>query len=762
MMESAVLEIEAGPLTAEDLQGIPTEELVGMLPALPEDLQQMASELIEQREAVRLAKLKDLCKRLEAKRDRCVVAKRPIEQRWAEDKRQLVGMTRVINGDRSNVRPGDSERLPPGLNLTASRAMIWSARVTNMMVPGASGQPWTINPTPSPDVWSPDGQPVAPEVAKQMAEAAAGGMREEIKDQWSECHVPQQVRMSAADLVEMGVGILCGPENTRRRKRKFRKISDGQRTVMDVQIDESNRPAWRRVDPRYFYPEMVDCIDKARYAFEVIPLSPSELKDLSRTDGFEKFRDEFAEVLEKKPDLGQWALNVNQWNETAPFKDAIDDRYAVWKFVGYLDRKDSETLGCECMDFGGSDGESELDRQEQMIEVWFCDGHILKADPYILDGSNRLPYYVVPFFKLDDTMFGGSLPWRARDAQDSIHALWHALQHNVSVSAGVIGGFMDGKVEAADGDLAIRGPKMFRIIDADVDDIRKVFSFTTVPNNAEQIMSVLKFRIETFDEEINLPLVAQGQPSESVPTSSGLAMLMNAANIAQKDIAQACEDGWLVPMLESAYAWNMLHSPREDIKGDFDCVATLTSDNVFKDLKAQRLMMLHNMRKDDPELQMRVRPDVLYPQIAQAMEVDAALFYTEEEVAEKQKAAANQPPDPMIALKEQDLALKAQKIQSDNEIAQGKLQIAAQDSDTKQAIARMNVEQAFAELALQEDITLAEIQAGIAKAREAASLKQQDMGIKARVEAEKLAAKERADSVEIMAERNRTPGPILA
>ena len=121
-----------------------------------------------------------------------------------------------------------------------------------------------------------------------------------------------------------------------------------------------------------------------------------------------------------------------------------------------------------------------------------------------------------------------------------------------------------------------------------------------------------------------------------------------------------------------------------------------------------------------------------------------------------------QQPDPMVALKQEEVALKGRKIESDNQIAEGKLQIAAQDSQTKQAIAQMNVEQAYAELALQEDLTLAEIQTGILKAREASSIKQQEMGGKARIEAEKLAAKERADAVEIAAERNRAPGPVLA
>lgn len=771
-----------GPaLTRDALEGIPSDELAAMLPALPDDLRMAAAELIEQREASRLAALKDLCKRLESKRDRSVTAKRPIEQRWAEDMRQLVGMPRVLSGDRNNPRPADTQRLLPGLNLTASRCMIWGARVTNMMAPGASGQPWTVNPTPSPQMMGPDQQPLPVEIAKALAEQAANGMREEIRDQWAECHVPQQVRLAATDMVEIGTGILCGPENVRRRKRRFRKLESAGRSVMDVQIDERTRPAWRRVDPRYFFPEMVESIDKARYCFEVIPLSSSELKDLAATEGFEKYREEFAEVLEKTPDLGSWAMNISQWNELAPFKDAVDDRYAVWKFVGYLDKKDSETLGCECIDLSGEDHEDaearEIDRVEQMVEVWFCDGHILKADPYILDGSDRLPYYVVPFFRLDDTMFGGSLPWRARDAQDSIHALWRALQHNVSVSAGVIGGFIDGKVEAADGTLAITGPKMFRIVDPDISDINKVLSFTTIPNNSGEIMAVLKFRIEMFDEEINLPLIAQGQPSESVPTSSGLAMLMNAANVAQKDIAQACEDGWLVPMLEGAYAWNMLHNPREDIKGDFDCVATLTSDNVFKDMKAQRLMTIHAMRAQDPEMQLRVKEDVLYTQLTQAMEVDSSLFRTEEEVqAKKDEQAQNQPQDPDIIkaqIAQQQAESAEQQRQIDNEFRKidrefdhqermEELRIRDREAGTREYVADASIKIKMLELDGKTNEHASNLQAKVAIEAAKDERENTKIGVGARTEAEKLAAKERADAVEIAAERNRTPGPVLA
>ena len=50
-----------------------------------------------------------------------------------------------------------------------------------------------------------------------------------------------------------------------------------------------------------------------------------------------------------------------------------------------------------------------------------------------------------------------------------------------------------------------------------------------------------------------------------------------------------------------------------------------------KDMRAQRLLMLHNLRAQDQELQIQVDPEVLYSQLAQALEVDASLFRTEDE-----------------------------------------------------------------------------------------------------------------------------------
>lgn len=761
MPTAAVLEVEP-VMTAEMLSGIGPEELALMLETLPEELRAAAVELIEEAQAEKIGKLRELAKKLEGKRDRSVRAKREIESRWAEDKRQLLGIRRNVKASRTQAADSGDEKLPPGLNLTASRSMIWSARITNMMVPGASGQPWSVQPTPSPTVIGPDGVELEIEQAKVIAEDAAGKMAQEIKDQWAECHVPQQVRLAAADMVEIGTGILCGPENYRRKKRKFKKLQGSNgRSVIDVQVEEKTRPQWRRVDPRYFFPEMVDSIDRAQYAFEVIPLTAAELKELAQTEGFKEFANEFHELIEEnpEPDLGEWALNVSNWNAACPYKDAVEGRYAVWKFVGYLGKTEAEILGCECDD--------ELEREEQMIEVWFCEGKILKAEPYILDGANRLPYYVASLFKLDDTMFGGSLPWRARDAQRSIHALWHALQHNVAMSAGTQIGIVEGLMEPMDGDWQVLGQKTWRMLcdpaDLDKADIRRAMSFALIPNNAQQIMEVLKFRIESFDEEINLPLVAQGQPSEAVPTSSGLAMLMNAANIAQKDIAQSCEDNWLVPMLESAYAWNMLHSDDDSIKGDFDCVATLTSDNVFKDMRAQRLLMLHNLRAQDQELQIRVDPEVLYSQLAQALEVDASLFRTEDEVKQiQEQQAQSQPQDPNLIkaqIMQMQFEAEQQQKQADNQFREEdraldhqermrELEIREREAQTREFVAQSN-----------ERIKRMELEGRFLADASKEQTENAKIGVNARLKAQEMAEKRAQDALEIKVE---SPNPRLA
>ena len=93
------------------------------------------------------------------------------------------------------------------------------------MVPGASGQPCgSVQFTPETRLLSVQmALKLEIEQAKVVAEDAAGKIAQ-IKDQWASAHVPAAGPLAAVDMVEMVSGILCGPENYRRKKRKFKKL----------------------------------------------------------------------------------------------------------------------------------------------------------------------------------------------------------------------------------------------------------------------------------------------------------------------------------------------------------------------------------------------------------------------------------------------------------------------------------------------------------------------------------------------------------
>lgn len=746
-------------VSIEAVVGLPPAEFEAAILLLSPEEAELARQMVEEIRLARKSALEDLAKRLQSEKlDPIILAKRHIESRWAEDDRQYYGLDRSrVQADRRQSADAESDSVPPGLNLTASRTNIWTARIVNMVCPG-SMLPGDITPTPEPSVYTPDGMPVDDkEIARTMAEAAASRMRKTIQDQFAECHLAREVRKASSDLCRYGVGVLQGPQQIIPKRTKFKRIQGDGFAVYDVEHISEPRPAWRHVNPRYFFPEMVGCIEDAGYCFELMLLSKREIASLAKQPGFEEYRDCFDEILD--PDYkfevkGEVATSLVEWNEKSPQKEAMDGRVAVWRFFGYLDLKDMQACGHEIPE----------DHEPPLMEIWFCDDKILRAETLIPDGCTRLPYYVTKLFTVDDTMFGGGIPYQGREAQASIHSLWRAAQHNVSVSAGVQLGYADGVIEPLDGDPRVRGPKTWLLKD-ESKSIKDALSAIIIPNNAEQFLKLLEIRIQLFDEEVNLPLIAQGQPDQATPTASGLALQMRAASVAIMNIGQNCEDGWVAPILESAYHYNMAHNPDESIKGDFDCVPRLVSDNVMREIKAQNLMLLNQMRLQDPEIAIRIKPDLFFPRLATALEQDSELFLTEEEV-QAQKQQQQQPPDPKMLQVEVDRMRAEAEIQFrqfdrelDNQERMRELDIREREAQSREFVAIKQLEVKLAEIADAKQTTVDKIaaQIGVENMRQAS--KKTELGVKARVEAEKLAQKAQMDQFEANVE---SPNPRLA
>ena len=767
---------------AEELRRIamlPAEELEIMLPLMSPEMREQVLDLQAELKEQRAAALRDLVKRLENEKLAPIVhAKRPIEARWAEDDRQYYGFDRVPTkkADRQGVpSEGGDDPVPPALNLTAPRTNTWTARIVNMTCPG-SHLPGGIEPTPDPALAEQQqaapaapvpGAPVESDSIEQRAANAAFRMNRVVRDQFAECKLPREVRKAAAFLCRWGTGVLAGPFQMRPKRVRFRELHGPNGPVYAPVMASDVKPIWRHVNPRHFFPEMVSDIADASYAFELMLLTQRELGDLRNMPGFAGFDDAFDHLLAKdyQPMVrGEIATSLTQWNSTSPCKEATENRLAVWRFFGYLDKKDMEVCGC---DLDGYDVTG--DAPPPLVEVWFCDGHVLRADTMIPEGTARLPYYVTSLFPVDDTMFGGGIPYAGRDAQESINALWRAAQHNAVVTAGPQIGYQQGLAEPTDDDYRVRGPKTWRILDPSK-NINDVLSQMIIGNNAEQYIRLLELRMQMFDEEINLPLVAQGQPDVATPTSSGLTMQMRAASVAILNVGQNCEDGWVTPLFESAYHYNMVHHPDPSIKGDFDCVSKLVSDSVMREIKAQNLLVLANMRKEDPELSLRVNPSTFYPRLAIALEQDADLFLTETEVEARQAKMPPPPPDPKIlqieAQREQfqmDMQWRERDRELDYQERMRELDIREREAESRDRVAMLSLQAKIAEIAAAQELTVAEMQQrlGLDLEREATkraqiatqeAQKERELGARVRTEAEKMAQRDAENQLEVSVE----------
>lgn len=768
----SVAVVEVAPLDPAEMVAeiaqLPRDQFLLAVEALPPDLRELAEQMHEELRVNRLQLLSDLAKKLQSdKLDPIIRAKRVIEDRWAEDERQYNGLDRnIAKADRKQFADAEVEAIPPPLNLTGNRTNIWAARVINMVCPG-SILPGDTVPTPDPTMaggQTPQTQDNF-EGRRREAERRAQKMSRVIRDQFAECALPRDLRRAAHDLCKLGFGVLSGPHQRLPKRTKFKSAGvAGGLTVYQAETGSKPRPTWSYLNPRYFFPEMVKRIEDASYAFELQLLTKRELHTLSTQFGFRQFADNFAELLDpdyKATIKGEIAANLTQWNSKSSCRDAIEDRFAVWRFIGHVDQKYLQALGLS------EPGEL----RPQLMELYFCEDKILYADYLIPDGVARLPYYGVSLYDIDDTMFGVGIPYLARDGQASINALWRAAQFNALVSAGPQLGYIKGRARPLDGDYRAQAPKSWEIDDTQARSINDVISALMIPNNSRDLLALLQMRIQLFDEEINLPLIAQGQPDQATPTASGLQLQMRAASVAILNIGQACEDGWITPLFESAYHWNMIYNDDESIKGDYDCVSRLVSDNVMREIKATNLLMLSSMKAQDQDLATRLKPDIFYPRLMTALEQDVDMIMTDAELQEAAKNRPQPPPDPRLLdaetkrrQVEADIEFRRMDRELDHQERMRELDIRDREAIAREYVADRQLEVQLVEIAERSNLSLESLRTqlgmaaikeqtkvGIAAAREQTARARDGQRLQA--EAEKIAARERETALEVQVEQ---------
>jgi len=611
-------------------------------------------------------------------------------------------------------------------------------------------------PMPGPQgVPSPPMRPVTKaDLAKmeiEESEKRADRMRGYMDDQLTECRYNAEQRKAIVDGCKIGTGIIEGPVVAGSFKKARYKLPDGQWVV---QMEEEPAPEFKAIDPWNFYPLPAEHITKCEGVFIDQIMNRREIQELKILPGFDV--EMIDEILREKPEhstryASSLVERANITGETQP----TDNRYSVWKFTGSLNRDDLEDLGI--------DVDEEMDIVDPIIEAWFCNTRLLKIKRHALEGGYRLPYYVWNYEESETTLFGYGVPYFMRDSDRVIQSTWHMILHNAALSAGPQMVRHKGSIEPADGTEEIAGGmKQWYFTDPEK-KITDAFQLFQIEARIDELQAVHERARENADEELAFPLLAQGEPTEAVPTSSGMAMLMNASNVVQRRIAQSYDDEILEPSISALYDYNMIYLEDDEAKGDMTIRPQGATKLVVKDMQAQHLMVIADMTTNDRFAPL-MKDEELLKGILKAAEVDPEAFMKSEEElkdqgpspleqaemdhllaeTEKLKAEAQnlmQPealpggPEPMSPKDIAEIQLSYDKLEVELEVTQMKLQQAAVEATKIEGIKAAEIEARF-DLAQRADETKRLIAQIENRRKEAVE------GYMARLKAKELAQKE--------------------
>ena len=671
-----------------------------------------------------------------------------IEERWLADYRQYHGKydeatQRALDADQSGSKVF--------VNITRNKTSAAEARLQDMLFP-TDDRNWAIRPTPIPSLADAkpgeqmviDGQQVdkkalAAEIQKD-AKTKAEAMQLQIDDQLKEAKYQVSARDGIHDACMLGTAILKGPIVVGRTHRSWKQVEGG--TVLET--DEALEPTVERVDPWDFYPDMTArTLEEAEYIFERHRMNKKQLRDFAKLPGV--LLEQLREVMR---DGGDSSTQSKDYTDdiraiTGVNTVASGSRYEMWEYHGPIDKDELSAAGVDIED----DDDPLIDYDGV---VFFIGNTVVRVVMNPMDTGEH-PYSVFNWEKDDATIFGFGVPYLMRNPQKVINATWRMMLDNGGMS--VADQIVVNKeiVKPADGNWQMAPKKLWLLTDK-TRGVNDAFGSFSTQSHQVELANMFSMARQLADEETNMPLIAQGEQSGNITkTSSGMAMLMNSANIVLRRAVKNWDDDITGTMIPRFYDWNMQFSDRQDIKGDYTIDARGSSALLVREKQQESLMIYANMSGGNPNLAIRRDWAGLDKRIAQALEVPYdELTLTDEEIKELQKQQAeNQPKDPQIVRAElqaqsdqQALQLKAQEGQQNFQLELEKLKLAQQEIQLDGMKLQQDRELKMAEIASRENLTMQQLQARMNidlqkdkttrdKAAADTSVKQTDLGLKA-------------------------------
>lgn len=576
----------------------------------------------------------------------------------------------------------------------------------------------------------------AAEGAIAQARSAADAMQDEMDDQLTESKYPAESRDMIHDACVLGTGILKGPLVNESTRGKWIPAEGGQAHEYTLHQSDDPRPLIRRVDPWSFFPDMsARKIDEAEFTFERFLWTKRDLRKMVTTHGFDA--DAVRELLRddraKKPVVKSGLNYLTQLRSiTGEGESGISGRFVGWEYHGPLECEEVCTV---LRALGKPEVADEYEAEDDPLKEFrvvlhFCEGKILKiAEEYPLDSGETL-YSVFNIEESEGGIFGYGIPHIMGDSQIALNSAWRMGLDNAALSVGPQAMIDKDSIQPADNSWTMVPKKIWHRTKAAAPNAPAPIEFFNVPNNMNEIASIIKIALEFIDMETGIPMPQQGEQGErTTQTVGGMTILQNAANIIFRRMVKNYDDGIIAPTMRRLYDWNMQFNPKPEIKGDMSIDARGTAVLLLKEIQAQNLMFIVTNLMQNPAVQPMLKPFQNVTKLFQSMMIAPAdVMVTEDEYKENMKKLAEQPPPPTPAEITAQARIKAAEITA---------QSAGVRNETQLMVEKIKERIALLELAQAQGLTIEQLRAELEKVDK------------------KLASDERIKAVEIAVEDKR-------
>lgn len=467
----------------------------------------------------------------------------------------------------------------------------------DILLGSGTEKPWSITPTPSPDLPMAEVERIAQGVAQEVFEAEQMGMmvsvdmiaqrlrdaRSQLENRIQEeasVRAERMERKMEDQLVEGGmiraldqfIDDLCtfktacvkGP--VVRRKPVLKWGPTGELIVADDLVFE-----WERVDPFMLYPAPWARGVNDAPLIERHKMSREQLVELIGVEGYSE-----AAIRRVLDDYGRGGLN--DWLVIDSAKARAEGRPDVNATLntGLIDALQywGTVSGKLLREWGMSAAEVPDEAKEYQVECWLIGPHVIKA-VLNADPLARRPYYIQSYEQVPGAFWGNSLYDLIRDCQDMCNAAARALVNNLGIASGPQVAVNVQRLPVGESITSMYPWKIWQTTSDPAGSTAKAIDFFQPNSNAQELMAVYeKFSIMA-DEYSGIPRYMTG--TEGTPgagrTASGLSMMIGNASKVIKQVISGIDTRILSPLLERLYYTNMRYGDDPDLKGDVRIVA---------------------------------------------------------------------------------------------------------------------------------------------------------------------------------------------